>query len=373
MAIPHLQSPITNRILLVIAVIGGGVVGLASALAIARRGRRVCVLERHARAGLETSTHNSGVIHAGLYYPAGSLKARLCVEGRERLYAFCRERAVPHVRCGKLIVAGPGEHEALDRVLAAAGANGAVVEPVDRAFVSAREPHVSADAALWSPDTGWVDADALVRALVAELQQLDVALLVGTPVVGCEPHAGGLTIVTPRERIDAERVVNAAGLFADEVSRLCGGEDFTIHPCRGEYAELAPRARHLVRGLVYPVPHASGHGLGVHLTRTLGGTVWIGPTIRFQADKADYERDRLPLEAFLEPTRALLPEVTLDDLRLGGSGIRAKLQPPAERFADFMIRADARNPALIHAAGIDSPGLTSSLAIGERIAHLIEG
>ncbi|HEX5216151.1 MAG TPA: NAD(P)/FAD-dependent oxidoreductase [Vicinamibacterales bacterium] len=355
-----------------IVIIGGGVAGLASARALAARGREVCVIERHPRLGQETSTHNSGVIHAGLYYPPGSLKERLCVDGRDRLYAFCAEHRVPHVRCGKLIVAQHGEEAALDRIAAAAASSGAVVEPVDRAFVARREPHVAAASALWSPDTGWIEAEAYVRALEAEITRRDGAILVGTPVIALEATASGtLVVVTPHERIVADAVVNAAGLFADEIARLAGGDSFQIFPCRGEYAELAPRARTLVNGLVYPVPHASGHGLGVHLTRTLSGAVWIGPTIHYQPDKNDYERGRTPLADFLEPTRMLLPAVTLADLQLGGSGIRAKLHPPSERFADFYIRRDARVPALVHAAGIDSPGLTASLAIGEYVAGMI--
>lgn len=354
-----------------IAVIGAGVVGLATARALAMRGRDVVVIERHRRPGLDTSTHNSGVIHAGLYHPPSTLKAQLCVEGRERLIAFAAAQGVPHERRGKLIVANDGEEPALERLAKTAAANGIVLEEASAAFVLEREPHIRALRALWSPLTGWIDAHAYVRALELELRRLDVAVLVGTPLAGCEAAGDRLTIVTERERIDVEAIVNAAGLFADDVSATCGGETFTIYPCRGEYAELAPHARGLVRGLVYPVPHASGHGLGVHLTKTLGGEVWLGPTIEYRDRKDDYEDGRLPVEAFLEPARALLPSLALEDLRLSGSGIRAKLHDASVPFADFMIREDQKQPRLFHAAGIDSPGLTASLAIGEYLAARI--
>ena len=356
-----------------IVVIGAGVAGLASGLALAMRRREVCVIDRHPRPGQESSTHNSGVIHAGLYHPPQSLKTRLCHDGRARLYAFCRQHSVPHVRCGKLIVAAEGEDDQLEVVAQSAAANGVRLEPVDASALKAREPNVAATAALWSADTGWIDADAYVRALVTELQRHAGVFVKGTPVVALEPQSNGtIDVVTAHERIQADVVINAAGLEADAISALAGGEAFRIYPCRGEYAELASSARGLVRGLVYPVPHHSGHGLGVHLTKTLGGAVWIGPTIRYQAGKSDYENDRLPLEAFLEPTRKLLPGIRIEDLRLSGSGIRAKLHPETERFADFLIRRDSRVPALLHVAGIDSPGLTASLAIGNYVADLVE-
>jgi len=352
----------------VTGVIGGGVVGLAIARALALAGREVVVLERHRRPGLDTSTHNSGVVHAGLYHPPNSLKARLCVEGRERLLAFAAEHGVPSVRCGKLVVAGEGEEPALDRLAQTAAANGVALEPASAAFIRTREPHIRAARALWSPLTGWIETESYVRALHAELVRLEVPLLVGTALIGCESSGDRLTLVTPRERIDVDGVVNAAGLFADDVSALCGGERFTIYPCRGEYAELAPRARGLVNGLVYPVPPPSGHGLGVHLTKTLSGAVWIGPTMDYRERKDDYENDRLKLEVFFASASTLLPSLTIDDMRLSFSGLRAKLHPPSESFADFMIRADRQQPRLFHAAGIDSPGLTASLAIGESVA-----
>jgi L-2-hydroxyglutarate oxidase LhgO len=341
---------------------------------LAGRGASVCVLERHPRPGLDTSTHNSGVIHSGIYYPAGSLKAGLSVEGARLLYEFCQTYGVPHARCGKLIVASTdADLPSLDALLACGRANG--VERlcvVDRAFVARREPAISAAAALFSPDTGIVDAEALVQALLGAARAAGAIVLPSTAILDATSTADHVVVRTPRETIAARQVVNAAGLYADDVSRLLGGEPFRIYPCRGEYAELAPHARARVRALVYPLPHPSGHGLGVHLTRSVTGAVWIGPTARFQARKDDYEDDRLPLASFLDPTRTLLPDVSLADLRLSGSGIRPKLHPASESFADFMIRRDTRNERVIQVAGIESPGLTACLAVGRLVADIFE-
>jgi len=356
-----------------VAVIGAGVTGLASARALALGGRSVVVLERHQRPGQDTSTHNSGVIHAGMYYPPGSLKATLCVEGRRLLYAFCERYGVPHERCGKLIVArNDAEVAEIEALFARGTANGVEdLELVDSGFVSLREPHVRASAALFSPATGIVDAETLVRTLLKTGQDAGVIFLPGTRLLGADPDPGGIRLRTERETMLAATVVNAAGLYADDVSGMLGGERFTIYPCRGEYAELAPAKRSLVNGLVYPLPHRQGHSLGVHIAPSIGGHVWIGPTARYVERKDDYENDRLPLEGFVEPTRVLLPEVTLADLRLSGSGLRAKLAAPDVPFVDFMVRRDRVNPLVVQAAGIESPGLTSCLAVGNLVAELV--
>lgn len=354
-----------------VAVIGGGVTGLASALSLAQLGASVALVEREPKPGRATSTHNSGVIHAGIYYPQGSLKAELCVDGRDRLYRFCQAHGVPHERCGKLIIAAD-DHEAgeLPPLKAKAEANGVVIQEVDAVFIRAKEPNVRAYAALWSPDTGIVEAEAYVKTLEHLCRAHDVAIVVGSPLVGADVRPEGIEIVTPHERFMAATVVNAAGLYADVVSADLGGMPFKIYPCRGEYAELKPSRRQMVNGLVYPLPHSSGAGLGVHLAKTTWGSVTLGPTIHYQESKDDYEGGRLALEDFVEPAQHLLPWVTLADLQPGGSGIRAKLHGPDLKFADFLVQRDTINPRVIQASGIDSPGLTSSLAIGERVARI---
>lgn len=356
-----------------VIVIGGGVIGLAAAREIAGRGRSVCLLEQHPRAGMEASTHNSGVIHAGLYHPPQSLKTTLAIEGRERLYAFCEQHGVPHRRTGKLVVASE-EHEypALAVLAERARANGVRdVELLDAAEVRRLEPLIQVHAALYSPSTGIIEAESYVRALERHCRERDVALLYATPLAGADARGDALQIRTVRETIRAACVVNAAGLFADEVSRMFGSNSFRIYPCRGEYAELRSRWSGSIARPVYPLPHSSGHGLGVHLTPVIGGPIMLGPTIRYQDDKRDYERNRLPLERFVEPARRLLPTIAPEDLRLGGTGIRAKLHPPEDSFADFLIARDRTVPRLVHAAGIDSPGLTASLAIAVRLAELV--
>jgi L-2-hydroxyglutarate oxidase LhgO len=358
-----------------VAVVGAGVTGLAAARAIALRGLSTCVLERHPRPGLDTSTHNSGVIHAGIYYPAGTLKARLCVEGRHLMYEFCAAHGVPHARTGKIIVANDAHEAAGLEALHARGTGNGVegLEMVGPAFVAAREPHVHAVAALFSPESGIVEAEALVKALLRAGEAAGVIFLPGTKILGADRTSDGVQLRTERETILAGQVVNAAGLYADEVSALLGGEAFTIYPCRGEYAEFVPAKRSLVKALVYPPPLASGHGLGTHLVRTMDGAVWLGPTAKYQDRKDDYEGDRLPVEAFVEPARRLLRDVAAADLRLAGSGIRAKLHPPEESFADFLIRRDRANPSVVQAAGIDSPGLTSCLAVGQLVSEIVAG
>jgi L-2-hydroxyglutarate oxidase LhgO len=363
-----------------IAVVGAGVVGLAAAARLAPEHPGLIVLERNARHGMETSSRNSQVIHAGIYYPEGSLKARLCVEGRDRLYDFCLRHDVPHARLGKLVTAAdPSELPALDVVEATATANGVALTRISAAQAHALEPHVRSAGALFSPDSGVVDVHALMDRLLAQAVAAGVVLQPRARVVGIERLAEGyrLSVESPAgvESFTAERVVNAAGLEADTIAALAGidvdGAGYRLHHCKGSYFSAAPRLARLVTRLIYPVP--APESLGLHVVLDLGGRLRFGPDVEYLPDRrADYRVDPAHRGAFAEAARRLMPEVRDEDLEPDISGIRPKLQPPGGAFRDFVVAEESSRglPGFVDLIGIDSPGLTAALAIAERVAHL---
>jgi glycerol-3-phosphate dehydrogenase len=367
-----------------IVIIGGGVVGCAVARAVSRRWTDVFLVEQMPRLGMGASTRNSGVIHSGIYYPPGSLKARLCVAGNRMLYEFCAAHHVPHRNCGKLVVAQDAKQEAqLERLAENGRANGVVgLRIVDRAVVRAREPHIEAAAALLVPSTGIVSAEDLIKTLARMATDRGASLLTRTRVVRLDPRADSIAVTLvegdageggerAEETIEARCVINCAGLYADEIAAMVGNRNYRIYPVRGEYCELVRAKSHLINNLVYPLPHADGLSLGVHLTRTLWDTVLVGPTADYVAEKNDYERNRLPVEEFVRRAKSMLPEIEAADMQLAYSGIRAKLVPPGHGgIADFVIMRDVTVPRAIQLIGIESPGLTSSLAIAEQAVSL---
>jgi glycerol-3-phosphate dehydrogenase len=367
-----------------IVIIGGGVVGCAVARAVSERWSDVFLVEQMPRFGMGTSTRNSGVIHSGIYYPPGSLKAELCVAGNRMLHEFCAAHNVPHRNCGKLVVAhDPKQITDLEHLAENGRANGVEgLRIVDRAAVRAREPHIEAAAALEVPSTGIVSAEDLIKTLARMATDSGASLLTRTRVVRLDPRADSVAVTLvegdasdgaqpSEETIEARCVINCAGLYADEIAAMLGNLSYRIYPVRGEYCELVRAKSYLINNLVYPLPHADGLSLGVHLTRTLWGTVLVGPTADYVAEKNDYERNRLPVEEFMRRAKSMLPEIEAADLQLAYSGIRAKLVPPGHAgIADFVITRDANVPRAIQLIGIESPGLTSSLAIAEQVVSL---
>jgi L-2-hydroxyglutarate oxidase LhgO len=357
-------------------VVGAGVVGLAVARALAQTGREVVVVERHARIGTEISARNSGVIHAGLYYPAGSLKARLCVRGRELLYDFCARHGVEHRRCGKLLVATSTEQlPALEAVAAAARANGvADLEILDEQAARALEP-VACVAALLSPSTGIVDAHGLMLALLGEAERAGASLAVGSPVAALIPGPTGVEVLLEGEAapvLAARWVVNCAGLGAVDLARRTTGMPAAAIPplcyAKGNYFSLAGRAP--FSRLIYPVPEPGG--LGVHLTLDLAGQARFGPDVEW-VEELGYAVDPARAPAFEAAIRAYWPALPEHSLTPDYAGIRPKIAGPGEPPADFHIAGPAEHgvPGIVQLFGIESPGLTASLAIGEWVASIV--
>ena len=362
-------------------VIGAGVVGLACARALARAGREVILLEAAEGIGTGTSSRNSEVIHAGIYYPKGSAKARFCVAGRHALYRYCAERGIPHRNCGKLIVAThPAQIAELDRIRAQAAANGVEdLERIEPAAAQALEPELRCVAALRSPSTGIIDSHAFMLALQGDAEDHGAMVVYKSPVVGGRIDGGGIELeVGGRDpmAIRARTVVNCAGLYAQRVAGSMVGFPSThippAHFCKGNYYTLIGRSP--FSRLVYPVPEAAG--LGVHVTIDLGGQARFGPDVEWlterDPDAIDYDVDPRRADAFYRAIRAYWPGLKDGALQPGYCGIRPKPHSVSDPGRDFIIEGprDHGVPGWVNLFGIESPGLTAALAIGEHVLKL---
>ena len=365
-----------------ILIIGGGVVGCAIARAVSARWQDVFLLEQYPKLGMATSSRNSGVIHSGIYYPLNSLKARHCVEGNRQTYEFCKKHNVPFRHTGKLVVAANTREEEELAALKKRGEDNGVegLRLIGPAEIQNREPHIAGAAAMEVLSTGIVSAEELVHAYARVATGQGANIVKRARVVSLEPGKGTIRVGVligdeegaQGETIETRCLVNAAGLYADEVAALLGNNSWKIYPVRGEYCEIRGARASLINDLVYPLPHAHGLSLGVHFTKTLWGTVLVGPTARYVEGKDNYERDRLPIADFAHSAKTLLPEIEESDLQLGYSGLRPKLVPPEGKgIADFVIARDPAVPQAIQLVGIESPGLTAAPSIAEHVAQLV--
>jgi L-2-hydroxyglutarate oxidase len=389
-----------------VAVVGGGLVGTATALALSERNPAVAVLEAEDRLAAHQSGHNSGVIHSGLYYKPGSLKAALCVEGARALYRFCEEEGIAHERCGKLVVVtDPAELPRLDELERRGQANGLTgLRRLRAEEIRDFEPYAAGIAALHVPETGIVDYPAVARAYGRRVEEKGGTVWTGARAHAVRRDGSGLRIETGRGDVSCRLLVNCAGLQSDRVARMCGAPvDVRIFPFRGEYYELVPEKQSLVRGLIYPVPDPRFPFLGVHLTRMIKGGVEAGPNAvlalrregyrwsdispRDIAETAAwpgfwklaarfwkigaYEVERSLLKSvFVRDLQRLVPEIRDADLHRAGAGVRAQaLDRNGNLLDDFRIVESAH---AVHVLNAPSPAATASLAIGRKIADMAQ-
>jgi L-2-hydroxyglutarate oxidase LhgO len=357
-------------------VIGAGVIGLAIARRLAQAGREVIVLEAAEGIGTVTSSRNSEVIHAGIYYKAGSLMARMCVSGKHALYRYCRDHGIPHRNCGKLIVATtPHETEKLEAIRAHAQANGVDdLQALDGEAARALEPALNCDAALLSPSTGIVDSHAYMLALRGDAEDAGAAFAFHTPLLGASAQADRIQIDAGGDApmsLECRLLVNAAGLNASVVARSIDGMPIDLIPpaylAKGNYFSCSARAP--FSHLIYPVPEPGG--LGVHLTLDMAGQARFGPDVEW-VDSIDYAVDPARAERFYPAIRRYWPTLPDGALMPSYSGIRPKIVPPAVAVQDFLIQGPRNHgiDGLINLFGIESPGLTSSLALADLVGEL---
>ncbi len=366
-----------------VLVIGAGVVGLATAAALSQSGRSVAVLEKGGAVAGGVTARNSEIIHAGIYYETGSLKAELCVEGNRLIYERCRALGIPHRRVGKLIVATSNDEASiLDTLLARARRNGvAGLEEVDAVAMGQIEPRVSGLSGLYSPSTGIVDARQLALSYGAECERHGGTVLLHTEMLEAARGEAGWRVETrtgdgERQRVVCGAVVNAAGLDSDRVAERAGFDvaplGYRLHYCKGDYFSLAPGRRLELAVLVYPVPGLSG--LGVHATVDLAGRIRFGPDAEY-VEVPSYAVDPAKASCFGAAVRRYLPEIQDAWLVPETAGVRPKLAGPGEASRDFVVREESDSGAAgwVNCIGIESPGLTAAPAIGRRVAELLAG
>ena len=366
-----------------ITIIGAGIVGLAIAAQLSGKGRDVYVLEKNKSHGLETSSRNSGVIHAGIYYPEGSLKARLCVDGNKLLYELCEKHAIPHKKIGKLIVASDDkETEKLHVLLDNGNKNGVTdLRLLSASEVKKLEPNIKAAAAILSPSTGIIDVHAAMDCFCHKAKRNGAIIAYGSEVIGIEKAGGGYKI-TMRESggnfsFTTRILINCAGLDCDKIAGLEGIDvdkaGYRLHFSKGEYFWVGHGKNTMVSRLVYPVPPGAGGGLGVHVTLDLQGRMRLGPNA-YYVDKIDYTVDPGHKRQFYESAARFLPFIEYDDIEPDMAGIRPKIEGSQNDFRDFIIRHehDKGLPGIINLIGIESPGLTASPAIAKYVENILD-
>jgi L-2-hydroxyglutarate oxidase LhgO len=366
-----------------VTIIGAGVVGLAIAERVSKDFRDVFLVDKHPTFGQETSSRNSEVIHAGIYYPKGSLKSRLCVEGKRLLYDYCKEYNVPFKNCGKLIVATSEDEIPIIEGIQKTAFNNGVEDLliIDKSRIAELEPSVHAIKAIFSPSTGIVDSHSLMKRYETSTINNGGQIVYGSEVTGIMKIENGyeITLLDSDKniyRFTTEIVINSAGLTSDKVSEMAGLEDakLKILFCKGEYFRLNPPKNRLINRLVYPVPLHNLEGIGIHVTIEMGGGVKLGPDVTYlQSNTYDYKVTPSKQEAFFKSVRKFLPFLEYDDLSPEMAGIRPKIQKPGDPVMDFYIKEETERgcPGFINLIGIESPGLTSSLAIANYVRKLI--
>jgi len=362
-----------------VAIIGAGVIGLATANEIAQRKKGVFVLDKNHNFGLETSSRNSEVIHAGIYNPEHSLKTRLCLEGKSLLYELCERHDIAYEKLGKIIVAASeDEITQLEKLYEQGRKNG--VEDLmllSRTELKTLEPNIEARAALLSPSSAILDSYTLLKFFHSQAREKGAHFVFNTEVIGIEKVGTRYKLqIRDREGISAftsRIVINAAGLNSDRIAQLAGIDiakaRYKLHYCKGEYFSLSSKYRHLISRLIYPIPEQAGHG--IHLTLGLNGGVRLGPNARY-VEEIDYGVDETQKQIFYNSAKRFLPFIKVEDLEPEFAGMRPKLQGPNETFRDFVISHEEKAgfPGLINLIGIESPGFTASPAIARYVGKI---